>query len=116
MWCRPYRSVLPMYMPGRLRTAVRPSRTSMSAPVYAAVVAKSSPLASDCSSSSGSSNRSCGNATYMLRCSARGFHRQPGLGTLGVEDHARGDQAAGDIRVAEDGQGDADGGLQGVAE
>ena len=35
-----------------------------------------------------------------------------GLGALGVEDHARGDQAAGDVGVAEDAQGDAVRGLQ----
>ena len=33
-WCRPRSSVDPMYMPGRLRTAVRPSRTWMLAAVY----------------------------------------------------------------------------------
>ena len=30
MWCRPRSPVEPMYMPGRLRTASRPSRTVMS--------------------------------------------------------------------------------------
>ena len=34
------------------------------------------------------------------------------LGALGVEDHARGDQAAGDVGVAQDAQGDAVRGLQ----
>ena len=29
-WCRPRTPVEPMYMPGRLRTASRPSRTVMS--------------------------------------------------------------------------------------
>ena len=30
-WCRPVGPVDPMYMPGRFRTASRPSRTVMSA-------------------------------------------------------------------------------------
>src|SRR5712692_667061 len=33
-WCRPRRSVVPMYMPGRRRTASRPSRTWMSFALY----------------------------------------------------------------------------------
>src|SRR3954451_22767093 len=34
MWCRPRSPVEPMYMPGRLRTASRPSRTVMELPEY----------------------------------------------------------------------------------
>ncbi len=34
-WCRPRASVEPMYMPGRRRTASRPSRTWMESAVYA---------------------------------------------------------------------------------
>ena len=32
MWCRPRSPVEPMYMPGRLRTASRPSRTVIELP------------------------------------------------------------------------------------
>src|SRR3954452_18730232 len=35
MWCRPRSPVDPMYMPGRLRTASRPSSTVMELPEYA---------------------------------------------------------------------------------
>src|SRR4051812_22152380 len=35
MWCRPRSPVEPMYIPGRLRTASRPSRTVMELPEYA---------------------------------------------------------------------------------
>src|SRR4051794_4617520 len=35
MWCRPRSPVEPMYMPGRLRTASRPSSTVMELPEYA---------------------------------------------------------------------------------
>src|SRR5436190_19658205 len=34
-WCRPAAPTPPMYMPGRLRTGSRPSRTVMSFAVYA---------------------------------------------------------------------------------
>src|SRR4051812_30598686 len=34
MWCRPRSPVEPMYIPGRLRTASRPSRTVMELPEY----------------------------------------------------------------------------------
>ena len=33
-WCRPDAEVVPMYMPGRLRTASRPSRTLISLSSY----------------------------------------------------------------------------------
>src|SRR5664279_3242344 len=38
-WCRPRSDVDPMYMPGRLRTASRPSSTWMELPVYSCLVA-----------------------------------------------------------------------------
>src|SRR5215207_2966394 len=112
MWCSPYRSVLPMYMPGRLRTALRPSRTSMLAPAYSPITGCTAPLGLD---SSCSGSRSSGSATRM--CSVRsvdalartqsagraGFE----VGAFGVEDHGRDYQAAGDIRVAENAGNDA---------
>jgi hypothetical protein len=38
-WCKPWRPVEPMYIPGRLRTGSRPSSTWIALASYAAVVA-----------------------------------------------------------------------------
>ena len=43
-WCRPLELVEPMYMPGRLRTASRPSKILISLPSYSFFAMRTLPL------------------------------------------------------------------------